>query len=72
MKETKLDRKLNDDLSRCLECGEWFRQEYDLLLCDKCMKKFDADKLWEMHDLGALDALDFNESQKIRERFRIK
>ena len=71
MRETKLDRKLNDELSRCLECREFFRQERDTQLCDNCCKKFDLDKLWKLHDNNELDALDFNESEKLRERFRI-
>jgi hypothetical protein len=56
----------------CLECGKHFHLETDLELCDKCMKKFDTEKLWKLHDQNKLDALDFNESQSFRERFRIK
>jgi len=70
MKETKWDRKLNDELSRCLECGTWFYQERDLQLCDDCVDKFDTDKLWKLHDENKLDALDFNENPKLREQFR--
>lgn len=70
-RETKYDRKLNDELSRCLECEVWFKQDRDIQLCDKCVDKFDLDKLWKLHDTNQLDALDFNENKSIRERFRI-
>lgn len=36
------------------------------------MNLFDTDKLWRLHDSNKLDALDFNESSELRERFRIK
>ena len=36
------------------------------------MKLFDTDKLWKLHDKAKLDVLDFNESKKMREKFRIK
>ena len=55
----------------CLECGKEFEQERDLQICDNCIDKFDTEKLWEMHDKGELDALDFNENANMRERFRI-
>ena len=71
MEETKLERKLNDELSKCLECGEFFYQERDIQLCDNCVNKFDLEKLWALHDKGKLDALDFNENKKLREQFRI-
>lgn len=71
MKETKLDRKLNDELCSCLECRVFFYQNRDIELCDKCIDLFDLDKLWQMHDNNELDALDFNESKKLRENFRI-
>ena len=56
----------------CLECGKEFEQERDLQICDKCIDKFDTEKLWEMHDNNELDALDFNENANMRERFRKK
>jgi len=55
----------------CLECGKPFYQDRDLQICDTCMKKFDTDKLWRLHDENKLDALDFNESKKMRGRFRL-
>ncbi len=55
----------------CLECSKKFIQERDLQVCDVCVKLFDLDKLWELHDLNELDALDFNESKEFRGRFRI-
>ena len=58
--------------SICLECGKRFIQDRDIQLCDDCVNKFDLDRLWEMHDDNQIDALDFNESKKIREQFRIK
>jgi hypothetical protein len=69
--ETKWNRKLNDELCSCLECEKFFYQERDIELCDNCIDKFDLNKLWKMHDKNELDALDFNESKKFRERFRI-
>ena len=56
----------------CLECGQKFPQDRDLQICDKCVGKFDLDKLWTLHDENKIDALDFNESKKIREMFRKK
>ena len=70
MRESKYDRKLNDELSRCLECGKFYDQQADLQLCDKCMDLFDTDKIWELHDGNQHDALDFNERKSFRERFR--
>lgn len=64
--------KRNDELSRCLECGKLFHQEKDIQLCDKCVGKFDLDKLWGLHDKNELDALDFNENKAMREQFRFK
>ena len=70
MEETKLDRKLNDELCSCLECREFFYQDRDIELCDKCIDKFDLDRLWKLHDENKLNALDFNENKKFREGFR--
>jgi len=61
-----------EELSVCLECLEDFYQQTDVQLCDKCMKLFDTDKLWDLNDKCKLNALDFNESKKMREKFRIK
>ena len=57
--------------SFCLECNESIDLETDLQLCSKCMELFDTDRLWAMHDNNELDALDFNESAKMREKFRL-
>jgi hypothetical protein len=56
----------------CVECGRTFVADRDIQLCDRCIKKFDLDKLWKLHDDNKLDALDFNESKSMRERFRIR
>ena len=61
-----------DKYATCLECKKRFYQDRDIQLCDKCVKKFDLDKLWKLHDENKLDALDFNESKTMREKFRIK
>ena len=71
MQDPKLERKLNDELSKCYECGKFFYQERDIQLCDNCVNKFDLNRLWALHDKGKLDALDFNENKKLREQFRI-
>lgn len=55
---------------QCVECKNFYEGDRDIELCDKCIDKFDLDSLWELHDLNALCALDFNESEEIRERFR--
>ena len=60
-----------DNLMDCLECGKEFHIETDLQVCQECMKLFDTDRIWELHDNNKLDALDFNESKTFRERFRI-
>jgi hypothetical protein len=56
----------------CLECKEDFELDKDIQLCMGCIDKFDLDELWRLHDLNELDALDFNENDKFRERFRLK
>lgn len=57
-------------LANCLECGKEFYQEADIQLCSNCVDLFDLDRLWKLHDNNQLDALDFNESKSMRERFR--
>ena len=64
--------KEEDILSVCLECNKEFQRQTDIQLCDKCMDKFDLDRLWEQHDKNKLDALDFNESKTLMEQFRVK
>jgi len=61
-----------DDIMPCLECKKDFNIQTDILLCQDCMKLFDTDRLWELHDDNKLDALDFNESEKFRNKFRLK
>ena len=58
------------NMATCLECKKRFYQDRDIQLCDDCVNLFDLDKLWELHDKNKLDALDFNENQSLRERFR--
>lgn len=58
----------------CLECKKPIppHAEVDLQLCQECMALFDTDKLWKQHDNNEIDALDFNESSKIREKYRLE
>jgi len=56
---------------KCLECGEWFNQDRDLELCDKCVDLFDTEKLWQDHDNNLICAIDFNENKKLRESYRL-
>jgi hypothetical protein len=57
-------------VASCLECKKPFIQERDIQLCDRCVKLFDLDRLWKMHDSNKIDALDFNERKSIREKYR--
>ena len=57
--------------SLCLDCLKPMKIETDIQLCQACMKAYDTEKLWKMHDNNELDALDFNESEEIREMFRL-
>lgn len=61
-----------DTLTRCIECGEDFECDRDLQICDICSEDFDLDKLWKDHDENKIDALDFNESSIIRDKYRRK
>jgi len=54
----------------CLECDKPIKVETDIQLCQECMEKFDVEQLWNLHDKNKLDALDFNENESMRERFR--
>jgi RecJ-like exonuclease len=56
----------------CIECKKNFWKDKDIQLCDRCMKKFDVENLWKLHDKNELDALDFNDNKKLREQFRIQ
>lgn len=60
-----------DNACNCIECGRTFEQQTDLELCEDCEEKFDLEKLWKMHDNNELDALDFNESKTLRDKFRV-
>lgn len=60
-----------EEMSLCLDCLEEMEIETDIQLCEKCMANYDTDKLWAMHDNNEIDALDFNESNKMRESFRL-
>jgi len=62
--------ELLDQVATCLECGEEYLDERDIQLCDKCVNKFDLDKLFNDHDSKKIDALDFNEQKNIREQYR--
>lgn len=70
--ETKWERKLNDNLSKCLECNNWFNQDRDIQLCDCCIDKYNLELLWKQHDNNEVDALKFNESKFFREKYRKK
>ena len=59
-----------DKKAVCLECKKDFICDRDIQLCDNCVEKFNLDKLWKLHDSNKLDALDFNESKSLREKFR--
>ena len=56
----------------CLDCEKEIEPEaeVDIQLCEKCMENYDVDRLWKMHDNKELDALDFNESEEMRKKFR--
>lgn len=56
--------------SLCLDCLEEMEYETDIQLCQECMKNYNVDKLWQMHDNNELDALDFNENPQMRQDFR--
>jgi len=62
----------DENIAVCLECGKEFIQSRDIQLCEDCIKLFDLDDLWRLHDDNKINALDFNERKSIRERFRIK
>lgn len=56
--------------SLCLDCLEEMEIETDIQLCQECMRNYDVDRLWFLHDEAQLNALDFNESPSMREEFR--
>ncbi len=53
----------------CIDCGENLQEELDIQLCEDCMRDYDVETLWKLHDKGELNALDFNENAKMRKRF---
>ena len=55
--------------SLCLDCDEKMEIETDIQLCQKCMKHYNVDKLWKLHDEGKVDALDFNENYQFKASF---
>lgn len=57
--------------SLCLDCLKKMEIETDIQLCQKCMKNYDTDLLWKRHDKNKIDALDFNESPQMREKYRL-
>lgn len=59
-------------MSVCLECKKKYNQDTDIDLCENCRDLFYLDWLWCLHDNNMLDALDFNESKSLRERFRLR
>ena len=56
--------------SLCLDCQEIMEIETDIQLCQECMKAYDTDKIWRLHDNNEIDALDCNESAQFRNQFR--
>lgn len=59
-----------ESVATCVECNQEFICERDLQICDNCIDEFDTDRLWNDHDNGVIDALDFNEQKTVRERYR--
>lgn len=59
---------------KCVVCGFEGKGEIeqDIIICGKCSKSYDLERLWKLHDANMLDALDFNESEKFREAFKIQ
>lgn len=55
----------------CLDCLEEMEIETDIKLCQKCMKNYDTERLWKDHDKNKIDALDFNESEQMRNKYRL-
>lgn len=57
--------------SKCVNCHKNIEQERDIQICDNCQNKYNLEKLWKDHDNNKIDALDFNESQTIRNQYKI-
>ena len=54
----------------CIDCKKALQIETDIQICMTCMEHYNIDKLWQDHDNGKIDALDFNESEDIRKKYR--
>jgi hypothetical protein len=61
---------MSNEETICLDCNNIIEVEVDIQLCDECMKTYDTDKLWKMHDNNEIDALDFNENKNMRKKFK--
>jgi hypothetical protein len=61
---------MNEQNSLCLDCLGEMDIETDIQLCQKCMTNYDTDRLWKDHDNNKVEALDFNESERLREKYR--
>lgn len=60
----------------CVNCNKEVEIEAealtDILLCEECTDDFDLETLWMLHDRNEVNALDFNESEEVRDRFRVR
>ena len=56
----------------CVNCNILFDCQTDIMLCEDCQKLFDLDKLWLDHDNNLIDALDFNENEKMRNKYKLE
>jgi len=61
---------IDENICNCVNCEKEFSCQTDIILCDDCVKLFDLNKLWRLHDKNELDALDFNENKSMRDKFR--
>ena len=64
-------RDCGGEMAICVNCNNEFICSTDLILCESCINNFDLERLWKLHDLNKLDALDFNENNKLRDSFRV-
>ena len=56
----------------CVNCNILFDCQTDIMLCEDCQALFDLDKLWLDHDNNLIDALDFNENENIRNKYKLE
>jgi len=56
----------------CLECDAplYLDECGDIFLCELCKEKYNLERLWKDHDANKIDALDFNESEKVRKEYQ--